>query len=99
MEGAASTALFLFRPGTTFHPMTDDEIKDRIKQEIANIAFTTVNDTDALLDQNILDSVGAVDLAVALESAFGFSVPFVDINKQQFHSVETLLAYVKLKRA
>ena len=98
MEGAASTALFLFRPGTTFHPMTDDEIKDRIKQEIANIAFTTVNDTDALLDQNILDSVGAVDLAVALESAFGFSVPFVDINKQQFHSVETLAAYVRLKK-
>ncbi|MBL7984849.1 MAG: acyl carrier protein, partial [Flavobacteriales bacterium] len=79
--------------------MTDDEIKDRIKLEIANIAFTSVNDTDALLDQNILDSVGAVDLAVALESAFGFSVPFVDINKQQFHSVETLLAYVLLKLA
>ncbi|MBP7515937.1 MAG: acyl carrier protein [Flavobacteriales bacterium] len=79
--------------------MTDTEIKDLIKQEIANIAFTTVNDTDALLEQNILDSVGAVDLAVALEGAFGISIPFVDINKQRFHSVETLAAYVRLKQA
>ncbi len=79
--------------------MTDTEIKDLIKQEIANIAFTTVNDSDALLDQNILDSVGAVDLAVALESTFGISIPFVDINKQRFHSVETLAAYVRLKQA
>lgn len=78
--------------------MTDDEIKDLIKQEIANVAFSEVNDTDALLEQNILDSVGAVDLAVALEGVFGISIPFVDINKQQFHSVETLAAYVRLKK-
>ncbi len=85
--------------GTTFHPMTDTEIKDLIKQEIANVAFATVDDQDALLEQNILDSVGAVDLAVALEGVFGISIPFVDINKQQFHSVETLAAYVRLKKA
>ena len=78
--------------------MTDSEIKDLIKQEIANVACAAVNDQDALLDQNILDSVGAVDLAVALEGVFGISIPFVDINKQQFHSVETLAAYVRLKR-
>lgn len=85
--------------GTTFHPMTDAEIKDLIRQEIANVAFATVDDQDALLEQNILDSVGAVDLAVALEGVFGISIPFVDINKQQFHSVETLAAYVRLKKA
>ncbi len=79
--------------------MTDTEIKELIKQEIANIAFTAVTDTDALLEQNILDSVGAVDLAVALEGVFGISIPFVDINKQQFHSVDTLAAYVRLKKA
>lgn len=79
--------------------MTDTEIKDIIRQEVANVAFTTVSDSDALLEQNILDSVGAVDLAVALEGAFGISIPFVDINKQQFHSVETLAAYVRLKRS
>ncbi len=79
--------------------MTDEQIKERIREEIAIVAFTRVNDEDALLDQNILDSVGAVDLAVALEGAFGISIPFVDINKQHFHSVGTLAAYVKLKRA
>jgi D-alanine--poly(phosphoribitol) ligase subunit 2 len=78
--------------------MTDAEIKDLIRQEIATVAFTTVRDDDALLDQNILDSVGAVDLAVALEGVFGISIPFVDINKQQFHSVDTLAAYVRLKK-
>jgi D-alanine--poly(phosphoribitol) ligase subunit 2 len=79
--------------------MTDAEIKDLIRQEITNVAFTEVNDTDALIEQNILDSVGAVDLAVALEGVFGISIPFVDINKQQFHSIETLAAYVRLKKA
>ena len=79
--------------------MTDEQIRDRIKEEIAIVAFTRVNDDDALLDQNILDSVGAVDLAVAMESAFGISIPFVDINKQHFHSVGSLATYVKLKRA
>ena len=77
--------------------MTDAEIKELIKQEIATVAFTVVSDTDALLEQNILDSVGAVDLAVALEGIFGISIPFVDINKQRFHSVETLAEYVRLK--
>ena len=78
--------------------MTDAEIKDLIKQEITTVAFTVVSDTDALIEQNILDSVGAVDLAVALEGIFGISIPFVDINKQRFHSVETLAEYVRLKK-
>ena len=78
--------------------MTEAEIKELIKQEVRNVTFTSVNDEDALLEQNILDSVGAVDLAVALEGAFGISVPFVDINAQHFHSVNTLAAYVRLKK-
>jgi D-alanine--poly(phosphoribitol) ligase subunit 2 len=77
--------------------MEEQRIKELIRQEIQNVAFTAVNDDDALLDQNILDSVGAVDLAVALEGAFGISIPFVDINKQHFHSVDTLAAYVRIK--
>lgn len=79
--------------------MTDQDLKDRIKEEIAVVAFRSVNDDDALMDQNILDSVGAVDLAVALEGAFGITIPFVDINKQHFHSVESLAAYVLKKKA
>ncbi len=77
--------------------MTDAEIKDLIKKEITEVAFRSVSDTDELIDQHILDSMSAVDLAVALEAAFGISIPFVDINKQQFHSVETLANYVRLK--
>ena len=77
--------------------MTDEEIKDLIKKEITEVAFRSVSDTDELISQNILDSMGTVDLAVALEGAFGISIPFVDINKQQFHSVETLANYVRLK--
>jgi|JI10StandDraft_1071094.scaffolds.fasta_scaffold327393_2 acyl carrier protein len=78
--------------------MTEAEIKELIKQEVRNVTFTSVNDEDALLDQSILDSVGAVDLAVALEGAFGISIPFVDINAQHFQSVNALAAYVLLKK-
>jgi acyl carrier protein len=73
------------------------EIRDRIKAEIQNVAFTSVADDDALLEQGLLDSVSAVDLAVALEDAFGVSIPFVDINKQHFHSVATIEAYLRRK--
>lgn len=79
--------------------MTTDEIKAIIRQEIQNVAFVEVTDTDLLMEQNILDSVGAVDLAVALEGAFGIQVPFVDINGQNFKEVNTLVEYVKRKRA
>lgn len=79
--------------------MTDVEIKDLIKKEITEVAFRSVSDTDELIVQNILDSMSTVDLAVALEAAFGISIPFVDINNQQFHSVESLAKYVQLKLA
>ncbi|MFZ1686268.1 MAG: acyl carrier protein [Flavobacteriales bacterium] len=78
--------------------MDEQRIKEVIQQEVRNVAFRSVSESDALLEQNILDSVGAVDLAVALEGAFGISIPFVDINKQHFHSVLTLLDYVQKKR-
>lgn len=77
--------------------MDVEAAKTIIKQEVENVVFRGVSDDDALLDQNILDSVGAVDLAVALEGAFGISIPFVDINKQHFQSVLTLLEYVQKK--
>ncbi|MEO8068513.1 MAG: acyl carrier protein [Flavobacteriales bacterium] len=79
--------------------MDVERIKEVIKQEVQNVAFVAVQDEDALLEQNILDSVGAVDLAVALEGAFGISIPFVDINKQHFHSVVSLMEYVRKKTA
>ncbi|QQR86440.1 MAG: acyl carrier protein [Flavobacteriales bacterium] len=79
--------------------MDAEAAKTIIKQEVENVVFRSVNDDDALLEQNILDSVGAVDLAVALEGAFGISIPFVDINKQHFQSVLTLLEYVQKKTA
>ncbi|MBL0126159.1 MAG: acyl carrier protein [Flavobacteriales bacterium] len=79
--------------------MTAEEIKEIIKQEIQNVAFVEVKDEDLLVEQNILDSVGTVDLAVALEGAFGIQVPFVDINGQHFRDLGSLVAYVQLRRS
>ena len=79
--------------------MTPEEIKEIIKQEIQNVAFVEVKDEDLLVEQNILDSVGAVDLAVALEGAFGIQVPFVDINGQHFKDLGSLVAYVQRRRS
>lgn len=78
--------------------MNEQEAKELIRSKIKEVAFRQVSDTDQLMEQHILDSMAAVDLAVALEAAFGISIPFVDINKQQFASVETLAAYIALKR-
>ena len=77
--------------------MDVEAAKAIIKQEVENVVFRSVNDDDALLDQNILDNVGAVDLAVVVEGALGISIRLVDINKQHFQSVLTLLEYVQKK--
>lgn len=79
--------------------MTPEEIKTIIRQEVSNVAFVQVRDEDQLIEQNILDSVGAVDLAVALEAAFGIQIPFVDINGQHFKDVGAILDYVLRKRS
>ena len=88
-----------YRGGRYIRTMSPEEVKEIIRQEIQNVAFVQVKDDDLLLEQNILDSVGTVDLAVALEGAFGIQIPFVDINGQQFRDVGSLLAYVQRKRA
>ncbi len=79
--------------------MDPQAIRTIIRQEVANVAFREVGDNDRLIEDRIIDSVGAVDLAVALEGAFGISIPFVDINNQHFASVDAIAAYVQLKRA
>lgn len=79
--------------------MDHEAIRSVIRQEVANVAFRDIRDDERLLEDRILDSVGAVDLAVALEGAFGISIPFVDINAQHFASVDSIAAYVELKRA
>lgn len=78
-------------------PMDDQQVKALIRQEVSNAAFRAVGDTERLLDDRVLDSVGAVDLAVALEGAFGISIPFVDINPQHFGSVDDLARYIAVK--
>lgn len=77
--------------------MEDMGIRERIKDEIRNVAFIAVKDEDLLLEQGLLDSMSAVDLAVALESAFKIKIPFVDINNQHFRSVGSLEDYLRLK--
>lgn len=77
--------------------MESTEIRARVKDAIRNVAFVAVEDDDLLLEQGLLDSMSAVDLAVALESAFNVQVPFVDINNQHFRSVESIEAYLRVK--
>jgi acyl carrier protein len=78
--------------------MSPQEIKAIIRQEVANVAFREVGDAERLLEDRIVDSVGAVDLAVALEGALGVAIPFVDINAQHFGSMDAIAAYIQLKR-
>jgi acyl carrier protein len=77
--------------------MDEQQVKALIRREVANAAFREVGDAERLLDDRVLDSVGAVDLAVALEGVFGISIPFVDINPQHFGSVDDLARYIALK--
>jgi acyl carrier protein len=72
-------------------------MKAFIKEQIKNLAFRSVSDEEPLLTSKILDSIIAVDLAVALEEEFKVTIPFTDINEANFDSVNRIEHYLQSK--
>jgi acyl carrier protein len=72
-------------------------LKETIKHQIRNLAFRNVSDEEPLLSSKILDSIIAVDLAVALEEEFKVTIPFTDINEENFDTVSRIEKYIQSK--
>ena len=72
-------------------------LEDFLKQEIKNIAFKTVTNNDSLIQSGLLSSITMVDLAVSIEEKYNIKIPFNDISKDNFDTIELIMQFLKAK--
>jgi acyl carrier protein len=81
--------------------MPEDQLKPQIKEMLVaslmlKIPAQEIGD-DALLfspDGLALDSIDALELAVAIEKKFGVATPSAEVARNAFVSVNTIAAYI-----
>lgn len=70
---------------------------------LENFLFTddqsALADDASFLDQGIIDSVGALEIAQFLEQTFGFSVKEEEMLPENLDSVDNLVGFVQRKQA
>ena len=70
-------------------------LEDFLKQEIKNIAFKTVNNTDSLIASGLLSSITVVDLVVSIEEKYDIKIPFNDITNDNFDNIQLIKVFLK----
>jgi acyl carrier protein len=73
--------------------MSLNDIETKIAQLIEGIILTSVDPDTLLLDSGLVDSLSAVDVALAIEREFGVKIPPSEIDLH-LESVHTLARYV-----
>jgi acyl carrier protein len=74
------------------------EVEKFIVEEIAlGTGVESVGHDDDLLAQEIIDSLGIVELVAFLESRFGIKVGDDDLLPENFRSVNSVVAFVEAK--
>jgi acyl carrier protein len=72
-------------------------IKEIIKNSIKELSFKKVEDSESLLESRLLSSILVVDLAVSLEDSFKIKIPFSEITKENFETVDLIEKYLITK--
>ena len=77
------------------------DLKPRIRNFIESNfliqATLQLQDTDSLLDFQIVDSTGFLELIHFVESEFGLKVPDVEMVLENFESIDAIAQYVQRK--
>ena len=80
---------------------TEVEIKQKIRQFIEArspaVSQGKLSDTDSLLDNNIIDSMGFLDLVTFVESEFNFVVEDDELLTDNFESIESITKFINAK--
>ena len=80
---------------------TKIEIKQKVKQFIETkspaVSQGKLLDTDSLLDNNIIDSMGFLDLVTFVESEFDIEVEDDELLTDNFESIESITEFVNNK--
>ena len=77
--------------------MSHNDIETKIAQIIGAIFLTSVEPDTLLLESGLVDSLSAVDVALAIEKEFGVKIPPSEIDLH-LESVQTLAQYVAEQR-
>jgi acyl carrier protein len=83
----------------------DDGVNENLKQELKQLVVESlklddvtpdqIEDGAPLFGQGLgLDSIDALELAVAIERRFKVSIPDEEVGKQAFRSIDALAEYV-----
>ena len=73
--------------------ITEQAMHDRLAEIVESIILKKVTTDTPLIESGLVDSLSAVDITLAVESAFGCSIPAPEIA-EHLQSVRTLADYV-----
>lgn len=78
--------------------MSIAEIEAKLAQLIEAIILTSVDPDTLLIESGLVDSLSAVDVALAVEREFGVKIPPTEIDVH-LESVQTLAQYIASRQA
>ncbi|GIV76509.1 acyl carrier protein [Litorilinea aerophila] len=70
-------------------------ILDFIQDEIMKRRDPNLSSSTDLLSTGVLDSLGILQLVAFIDERFGIQVPDEDVVYENFHSVDSLVAYLE----
>lgn len=77
------------------------EIEQKVKQFIEDrspaVRQGKLSNTDSLLDNNVIDSMGFLDLVTFVESEFAIAVEDDELMTDNFESIESITNFVNAK--
>ena len=79
-------------------PFTEAEIEKIISEKIFALTYKKVSSADEeLIESGILTSITVAELAVEVEKTFSVSVSFMEVNKENFGSVNAVKKLIRKK--
>ncbi len=79
-----------------------DALRDRIHGFLTSrfpaIGDRKLTDTDSLLEDGLIDSLGILDLVGFLETEFGIKIEDEELDPENFDSITAMVRFVERKR-
>ena len=75
-----------------------DQITNFIMKQFPMARSRHINDTDRLLENGILDSLGVLEIVSYVEEEFHITVTDEELLPENFQSIECLVSFVHRKR-
>ena len=76
--------------------MNHDQIR-QLQSTVEKIAFRKVREDEPLLSSQLIDSIGFVDLVVALERQFSIRIDINSVSERNFNTVTDIVKFLETK--